>query len=192
METLNHNSKMTDVLLDEISAEYYSEYKAELKTKVVIIASAFLFVVIILFSLNTFSQNNKRNYLVAVANERSSTLVNFNAQYRISKVYVNWLVQNEIKDGYYIIERSHDNKNFQTVGIKEGIGTRLPAKLLYSWIDAQPLKQASYYRLKQVGIDGSIISISSSTLISVPNNYELSAFAELHMSFISNSSSDNK
>ena len=54
------------------------------------------------------------------------------------------------------------------VGLKEGIGS--PIELLYSWIDNSPKEGTSYYRIKQVNMDGKMVAQSEQMDMSTPQN----------------------
>ena len=169
MRTLTHSE---NIQLDKMSTEYYNQYKTMLKYKMIIYVSTFLFVVTILFSLNASAQ-------VAGSDELPSTVVSFTARAAGDKVYVNWLSRNEPQDGFYVIERSYNNKNYKMVGIKEGIGTALSALLSYSFIDDKPVHgTAGYYRLKQISMDGTVLSVSSAIYVPVPKNENLDVNAD--------------
>lgn len=82
-------------------------------------------------------------------------LLNFTAQYKKGGVNLNWITATETANDYFTIERSPDNNRFETVRNVKGAGTS-SSKLNYSSIDESPLKNISYYRLKQTDYDGKI------------------------------------
>ena len=161
MKTITNNAEIEKAQFEQVSIEYHNEYSGALRNKLLLYGSAFLFVMSVLFSLNAFSQTAQNNQLrVVVLNENSGTVLNFSAKYNTGKVYIQWIAQNETKDGFYVIERSNNNKDFKTIGVKEGIGTSLSVALSYGWIDQKALQGAFYYRLKQISMDGAVVAVS--------------------------------
>ena len=69
------------------------------------------------------------------------------------KVYLRWMVRNDRKDGVYIVERSKDGTNFESLGFKDRVGSDKNIKLFYSWIDVAPPSEEAHYRIMQVGVD---------------------------------------
>ena len=82
----------------------------------------------------------------------SSSIFNYTTVYNSGKVFVNWTAKNEQADCIYIIERSGDGHQFESVGVKEGIGTTM--ELFYSWMDHTPPAGFAYYRVKKITSDG--------------------------------------
>ncbi len=70
-----------------------------------------------------------------------------------NKVQVFWTTEYEKDNGYFDIERSVDGVNFTSVGKVRGVNYN--GKLTdYTFYDPRPLDGISYYRLKQVDVDG--------------------------------------
>jgi hypothetical protein len=82
----------------------------------------------------------------------SSNIFNYTTTYNSGKVFLNWTAKNETADCIYIVERSADGKGYESVGIKEGIGT--PVELFYSWMDQTPPAGYAFYRVKKIAKDG--------------------------------------
>ncbi len=80
-------------------------------------------------------------------------LVSFDAFLVKGKVEAHWLTQTEVNNDYFTIERSADNINFTPVGVIDGAGTTNVSRH-YLFIDEQPLRGISYYRLRQTDFDG--------------------------------------
>ncbi|HXA01623.1 MAG TPA: T9SS type A sorting domain-containing protein [Cytophagaceae bacterium] len=83
------------------------------------------------------------------------TLVSFNALLKNQIVALEWSTTSEINNNYFIIERSFDGINFDSIGRVDGSGNS-NALVNYNFSDANPLAGIAYYRLKQVDIDGKI------------------------------------
>jgi hypothetical protein len=75
------------------------------------------------------------------------------------KVYLNWIAKSDSPDCIYVIERSADGKEFEPVGLKEGINS--PLELLYSWVDTKPAQGELQYRIKQINEDGRLMAMST-------------------------------
>ncbi|MFH1319277.1 MAG: hypothetical protein ABII90_01300 [Bacteroidota bacterium] len=79
----------------------------------------------------------------------------FNSRYYEGKVYVNCVVENDTKNGIFVLERAGYDMDFEAVGFKKRIGTKVKMRLLYSLIDEKPFPGNVYYRILQLGDDGS-------------------------------------
>jgi hypothetical protein len=71
------------------------------------------------------------------------------------KTYLRWLVENDKKDGVFIIERSSDGDSFEALGFKDRVGTDKQVNLFYSYVDDAPPAGFAHYRIMQVGTDHS-------------------------------------
>ncbi len=97
-------------------------------------------------------QANSNGNMLAAASPNSSNIYNYTTTYNSGKVFLNWTAKNETADCIYIVERSSDGKGYESVGIKEGIGT--PVELFYSWMDQTPPAGYAFYRVKKIAKDG--------------------------------------
>lgn len=79
----------------------------------------------------------------------------FQAVLQNNRVLLRWSTASELKNDYFEVQRSTDTKYWQKVGFV--IPARENPTLLnhYKVIDQNPLDGISYYRLKQVDLDGS-------------------------------------
>jgi hypothetical protein len=87
------------------------------------------------------------------------------------KVYLNWIAKSDAPDCIYIVERSVDGKEYEPVGLKEGIHS--PLELLYSWVDTKPLNGEVQYRIKQINEEGRLMAVSASQKINPGDNNPL-------------------
>jgi hypothetical protein len=85
--------------------------------------------------------------------EKETPIVSFSPIYNNGKTFVRWLVQNDEKDGLFIVERSSDGTQFEALGFKDRVGSALCVNLFYSFIDEEPISGVNYYRLMSVGTD---------------------------------------
>ena len=79
--------------------------------------------------------------------------LSFSPVYVEGKTYLRWLVENDAKDGVFIVERSADGNKFEALGFKDRVGTDKSVNLWYSWVDDAPPVGAAHYRIMQVGVD---------------------------------------
>jgi hypothetical protein len=84
------------------------------------------------------------------------TLLSFTANPVNKEVNVAWSTSYEKDNSHFEIQRSVDGSGFSTIGSLNGIGNSSSIQH-YSFIDEQPVNGVSYYRLKQVDIDGRFV-----------------------------------
>ncbi len=75
-----------------------------------------------------------------------------------------WSTANEVNSLRFDIEKSSDGRNFKKIGSQVAIN--LSGLHQYSFLDNEPLPGISYYRLKQVDVDG---AVTNSQIVSVNN-----------------------
>ncbi|MEM6879379.1 MAG: T9SS type A sorting domain-containing protein, partial [Bacteroidota bacterium] len=80
------------------------------------------------------------------------TLSAFRARVENEEVVISWATSEEVDNDYFIIERSEDGRNFGELATVPGLNSRSGGNYLH--IDKEPLSGVSYYRLRQVDIDG--------------------------------------
>ena len=80
-------------------------------------------------------------------------LVSFTGQFNGQSVVLNWKTASELRNDYFLVERSKDGIEFEVVMKVKGAGTKGTATL-YKEQDEHPLNGNSYYRLKQVDFGG--------------------------------------
>jgi len=68
-------------------------------------------------------------------------------------VILNWRTATESNSHYFKVERSHDGKVWERVGLKKAAGYSL-LTINYNTTDETPYAGQSYYRLKQTDLDG--------------------------------------
>jgi hypothetical protein len=89
----------------------------------------------------------------ALSKDSVDNFVSFSPVYVEGKTYVRWLVENDKKDGVFIVERSADGDTFEAMAFKDRVGTDKAIKLFYSWVDENPPAGYAHYRVMQVGND---------------------------------------
>ena len=81
------------------------------------------------------------------------TLTSFTAQTQSPGVALAWHTANEQHSAYFAIERSTNGQSFTEIGRVAAAGTTSQAHS-YAFYDPQALGGTSYYRLRQVDVDG--------------------------------------
>lgn len=89
--------------------------------------------------------------------------VNQSNPYQVS---LEWGTLQEINSMAFIVERSTDQKIWSAIGTVKSVGNS-SLKTSYSFADKNPLSGTSFYRLKQVDIDG---AAAYSDIVKVANN----------------------
>ena len=83
-------------------------------------------------------------------------LLSFTGKSNDSYNLLQWQAAGEMNNGSFEIERSNDYTNFDSIGTIRGAGN-VASTYSYSFIDPHPLEGVNYYRLKQMGNDGSFV-----------------------------------
>ncbi|MCE7065319.1 C25 family cysteine peptidase [Dyadobacter sp. CY326] len=80
-------------------------------------------------------------------------LISFDAKVNgVDNVEVTWKTASEKNNSHFVVERSYNARNFESIGRVEGKGDS-NSEHAYSFIDSNPLDGTSYYRLTQVDLD---------------------------------------
>jgi hypothetical protein len=121
---------------------------------------------------NAVGQEARTTAMVsASANSQQETnIYNYTSVYNSGKVFINWTAKNESTDCIYIVERSSDGRQFESVGVKEGIGTNV--ELFYSWMDQTPPAGFAYYRVKKIVKDGTQFFSATNTVINQGSSFD--------------------
>lgn len=83
-------------------------------------------------------------------------LLTFDAKQRAEHVDVLWSTASELNSSHFMVQRSADGNNFVDLGRVAAAGNSVQT-LDYGFVDEAPLEGLSYYRLKQVDVDGSSV-----------------------------------
>lgn len=102
------------------------------------------------------------------------TLVSFSAKVKNNQVALTWETAAELNNKQFEVQRSRDGRSFETVLTREGKGTT-SSRTIYNEVDKKPLNGVSYYRLKQVDLDGSS-SFSSLVAVSFLNSGDVTMY----------------
>ncbi len=136
----------------------------------------FLVEVMVFFMLaatagNIMAQERQGVAMVQAASysQQSTNIYNYSTVYNSGKVFLNWTAKDEPADCIYIVERSSDGRQFESVGVKEGIGTNV--ELFYSWMDHTPPAGFAYYRVKKIAKDGTQFYSATNTIINQGSSF---------------------
>jgi len=134
------------------------------------------FVEIVVFLMLVFAtgsvnaQEQPGNNMLQTEYTFNSSISNYTSVYNSGKVFLNWSANNEQADCIYIVERSVNGNMFESVGVKEGIGTSV--ELFYSWIDNNPPEGFSYYRIKKITKDGTQYFSATNSVINQGSSFD--------------------
>ncbi|MDO1446765.1 T9SS type A sorting domain-containing protein [Rhodocytophaga aerolata] len=91
------------------------------------------------------------------------------------QVRLQWITASEENNGYFVVERSKNAQEFEEIDRLNGKGTTA-LTTTYAIVDEKPLAGISYYRLKQVDIDGKFsysksvsVTLETSGIVISPN-----------------------
>ena len=130
-----------------------------------------VFIVLMSIAGNTMAQTSRQNSMVSASNTQGTVnIYNYNTVYNSGKVFLSWTSKNEQEDCVYVIERSPDGQQFQSVGVKEGIGAEI--ELYYSWVDQTPPAGFAYYRVKKITKEGTQLYSAVNAVINQSSNFE--------------------
>lgn len=117
-------------------------------------------------------------------------LMTFTGKYIAERqgILLDWMTASESNNHYFEIQRSSDQITFEAIGTVEG-ALNSQDTLHYSYLDTDPLAGQSYYRLKQVDLDGTHI-YSAVIAVDCPIHNTLSGlvpiFQNRELSFVHN------
>lgn len=80
-------------------------------------------------------------------------LLFFNAEPTKGAVQCTWVTASEYNNDHFVVERSADGINYTVVDVVAAVGNSVSLES-YAYTDLVPLRGTSYYRLRQVDVDG--------------------------------------
>ncbi|PZP40078.1 MAG: hypothetical protein DI598_19530, partial [Pseudopedobacter saltans] len=121
----------------------------------------------------TTSNNHSDPSIKAASYSLPIKLSSFGGQYENHSVFLKWTTETEINNKYFVIERSANGVQFDSLASVNGVGN---SSVLtdYSYQDRTYLNGNNYYRLRQIDFDGkssnsNIIKVSAA-INTVSNN----------------------
>ncbi|CAN5429739.1 hypothetical protein BH23BAC1_BH23BAC1_18190 [soil metagenome] len=100
------------------------------------------------------------------------SLLSFSGEIVDEKVNLTWSTASETDNDFFTVERGTDGENFETIAKVIGAGSS-QLKLDYSYTDHLPLKDRSYYRLKQTDFNGQFEYFTPITVLNIKSQSEL-------------------
>ncbi len=97
------------------------------------------------------------------------TLVSFTAKCVDNKVYLNWVVNGMKEDCVYFIQRSENDKDYVTIGTRNGTGVEPDIDILNCFTDENPLSKKAYYRIATINNLGEL-HYTPCKIVDVQNN----------------------
>ncbi|MEM9857097.1 MAG: T9SS type A sorting domain-containing protein [Bacteroidota bacterium] len=125
-------------------------------------------------STNNFSEQTFTLGSTTTQNALPIDLQQFTGETVEGDNHLEWITASEVNNDYFVLERSSDGVNYETLAQIDGQGTRA-AETTYRFIDINPLSGKNYYRLKQIDIDGTETIFSDSkwiVLLTISSNIE--------------------
>lgn len=157
-----------------IGSGFMSLFKKQVRASsgVLILVQFMICMSLVMFSVDINAQEAESNPMMqsSAYAQHTTNIFNYTTTYNSGKVFVNWTAKDEPLDCIYIIERSSDGRQFESVGVKEGIGTNL--ELFYSWMDHTPPAGFAYYRVKKITKDGSQMYSATNTIINQGSSFD--------------------
>lgn len=102
--------------------------------------------------------------------------IEFKAILKDESVKLEWIISDQINNDYFVVERSNNGKDFIPFDTIKGSGN-YTGKVNFSCIDFNPFKGTSYYRLKQVDLDGQF-SFSKMQSVTAPDNSYIKVYPQ--------------
>lgn len=99
------------------------------------------------------SQTSQQIIDVAGCTPLPVELSSFTAQVIYDRVAINWTTETETNNDYFVVERSKDLASWEDLAMVYGKGNSTESSA-YFHVDREPYYGTSYYRLRQVDVDG--------------------------------------
>jgi hypothetical protein len=103
-------------------------------------------------------------------------LISFTYEITNNEVTLFWVTASETNNDYFTIERSEENINFIEIGTILGAGNSNNV-LNYKFTDTEPIKDISYYRLKQTDYNG---AFEYSDILACDFDYNETTYIEIY------------
>lgn len=138
--------------------------------KFLFLVEAIVFILMMATAGSALAQQPANSTMMLSGNEQpGSTILNYSTVYNSGKVFINWTAKDEPADCIYVVERSSNDKEYTSVGVKEGIGSEI--ELFYSWVDQAPPAGYVYYRIKKITRDGTQSFSASNAIINQGSSF---------------------
>jgi hypothetical protein len=107
-------------------------------------------------------------------------LISFTADCNNYYAQIKWTTAEEVKSGYFIIERTKDGLHFETIAMLKNSATTGPTSVAheYSIVDGSPLNGISYYRISEVDSTDKKVYINTIVYVPCENDETIDAVIE--------------
>lgn len=126
-----------------------------------------LFIVLFfIFSYTAFSQHAMTSGILLSENPENKDFVEFTAKKYDNTVYLKWVVTSDENDYTFLIQRSFDGVNYETLAIKSAFGAKVELDILYCYKDETGLMSTEnmLYRICKIENIGNEITYSKATM----------------------------
>lgn len=145
----------------------YNGYTRKMIAKIKVLNGATYHVKLAIADVGDYILNSgafiKAGSIAGIGNVLPIALTQFDAKLDKGRAILNWQTLTELNLAYFEILRSSDGLNYQTIAKVNGVEKSTSPKY-YSFIDDQPIKGFSYYRIRQVDYNGSYSYSSTASL----------------------------
>jgi hypothetical protein len=170
-EEFYKNIRENRMMMYSKSKRYFNRDEQKGSTfKFLFLIETIVFIILMAAAGSTMAQTIEKKPMVAATNMEEFNIYNYNTVFNSGKVFLSWTSKNETEDCVYVVERSNNGIEFQSVGVKEGIGAEI--ELYYSWIDQTPPAGFSFYRVKKVTKEGMQLYSAVNAVINQSTNFE--------------------
>jgi len=107
---------------------------------------------------------------IEVTKDTVAHIKSFTGKHYEGKTYLNWNVTDKHTDGTYVIYRSSDGKNYEVIGLKNGIGVPISSPIAYYFTDESPCDGTSTYKIFHFGINNSFL-VSDKVNVTINKTY---------------------
>jgi hypothetical protein len=109
------------------------------------------FVISILLLLGGCSLSKDSNLKTySIKNNSYCELIKFTGKYSQGKVYLNWIVNTNISNYYFVLEKTNDGSTYTVIHTVKGFTSPIPQGILFSFIDCNLKHTSRTYRLRAV------------------------------------------
>jgi len=107
-------------------------------------------IILIASSFNQVSAQNEASR----SDGLPALLLGFSGSVTDNTIVLSWIMENETNSKWFVIERSSNGNNFDSIGVKSGLNNMHESD--YTFTDLRSLSGNSYYRIRLVNMDGGI------------------------------------
>jgi Secretion system C-terminal sorting domain len=100
-----------------------------------------------------FNQVSAQNE-VAKSDGLPALLMGFSGSVNDNTIVLTWIMENETNSKWFVIERSSNGNNFDSVGVMAGLNNNHESD--YTYTDLRSLSGNSYYRIRLVNMDNGV------------------------------------